>query len=101
MGKRNQGNTKYSVTRTVYKAVKKYDHQQFESFCTSVYKCGWEDGRKSLNAMDSGEIEAAIRGVKGIGEVRVRDIMAAINEKFKEKAESAEKEEGAGNENNY
>lgn len=23
MGKRNQGNTKYSVTRTVYKAVKK------------------------------------------------------------------------------
>ena len=52
MGKRNQGNTKYSVTRTVYKAVKKYDHQQFESFCTSVYKCGygtsWLQSMKSL-----------------------------------------------------
>lgn len=46
MGKRNQGNTKYSVTRTVYKAVKKYDHQQFESFCTSVYKC---DGKTEEN----------------------------------------------------
>ena len=78
MGKRNQGNTKYSVTRTVYKAVKKYDHQQFESFCTSVYKCGWEDGRKSLNAMDSGEIEAAIRGVKGIGEAKIEGLRSYV-----------------------
>ena len=28
---------KYVTTRTVYKAVKKYDHQQFDEFCTRVH----------------------------------------------------------------
>lgn len=43
-------NKRYLVNRAVYKAVKKYDHQQFENFCTDIYKSGWEDGKASVNA---------------------------------------------------
>ena len=67
-------NKRYLVNRAVYKAVKKYDHQQFE------------------NALDVRDIEAVIRSVKGIGEVRIGKIMEAINEKFDENAGSKETE---------
>lgn len=83
MGKKNESN-RYLVNRSTYKAVKKYDHQQFESFCTNVYMHGWEDGRTSVKAVGTSEIEEAIRSVKGIGEVRIGKIMEAINAKFNE-----------------
>ena len=41
-------NKRYLVNRAVYKAVKKYDHQQFENFCADIYKSGWEDGKASV-----------------------------------------------------
>lgn len=83
---------RYLVNRAVYKAVKKYDHQQFENFCTDIYKSGWEDGKASVNALDVKDIEVVIRSVKGIGEVRIGKIMEAINEKFDENAGSKETE---------
>ena len=86
-------NKRYLVNRAVYKAVKKYDHQQFENFCTDIYKSGWEDGKASVNALDVKDIEAVIKSVKGIGEVRIGKIMEAINEKFDENAGSEETEE--------
>lgn len=85
-------NKRYLVNRAVYKAVKKYDHQQFENFCTDIYKGGWEDGKASVNALDVKDIEVVIRSVKGIGEVRIGKIMEAINEKFDENAGSKETE---------
>ncbi len=89
MAKKNKGK-RYLVNRTVYKAVKKYDHQQFEDFCTDVYKSGWEDGKASVNALDVSEIETVIRSIKGIGEVRIGKIMEAINEKFGENTRAEE-----------
>ena len=43
MAKRNIGG--YTTTREVYKTVKKYDHQQFDEFCTRVYTNGFNDGK--------------------------------------------------------
>ena len=31
----------YATTREVYKTVKKYDHQQFNEFCTRIYINGF------------------------------------------------------------
>lgn len=81
---------KYVSTRTVYKAVKKYDHQQFDDFCTRIYLSGYEDGRNSVKALDVKDIETAIKSVKGIGEVRISKIMEAINEKFSKDSGTAE-----------
>lgn len=82
----------YMLRREDYKRVKKMDRQQFENFCTDIYKSGWKDGKASVNALDVKDIEAAIRSVKGIGEVRIGKIMEAINEKFDENAGSEETE---------
>ena len=57
-----------------------------------AFKSGWEDGKASVNALDVKDIEAVIRSVKGIGEVRIGKIMEAINEKFDENAGSEETE---------
>lgn len=59
---------------------------------SDIYKSGWEDGKASVNALDVKDIEAVIRSVKGIGEVRIGKIMEAINEKFDENAGSEETE---------
>ena len=91
MAKKNHEN-RYLVNRSIYKAAKRYDHRQFEDFCTDIYKSGWEDGKSSANVLDVTDIEAVIRSVKGIGEVRIGKIMEAINEKFNENAGSEEAE---------
>ena len=46
MAKRCTGG--YTTTREVYKTVKKYDHQQFDEFCTRIYTNGFNDGKKSV-----------------------------------------------------
>ena len=46
MAKRCMGG--YTTTREVYKTVKKYDHQQFDAFCTRVYTNGFNEGKQSI-----------------------------------------------------
>lgn len=48
---------KYLINRTMYKDIKKFDHQQMENFLTDVYKSGYQD------------VEVALQEVKGIGPV--------------------------------
>ena len=71
---------KYVTTRKVYKAVKKYDHQQFDDFCTRVYMNGYEDGKKAVPGVDVEEILKAVSDVKGVGPALAGKIKAAVND---------------------
>ena len=82
---------KYVTTRKVYKAVKKYDHQQFDDFCTRVYMNGYEDGKKAVPGVDVEEILKAVSDVKGVGPVLAGKIKAAVNDLF-QKSEVKENE---------
>ncbi len=73
---------KYMTTRDQYKAAKKYDHQQFDDFCTSIYHSGYEAGKKAVPGTDIEEVMAAIQTVKGIGEKRLAEIRAAVEKTF-------------------
>lgn len=73
---------KYVTTRKVYKAVKKYDHQQFDDFCTRVYMNGYEDGKKAVPGVDVEEILKAVSDVKGVGPALAGKIKAAVNDLF-------------------
>lgn len=90
----NRGN-EYHTSRKVYKDVKKYDHQQFDDFCTIVYSEGWKDGSKagqaSVPGVDIEDVMTAIRSVKGIGEKRLEQIRTEVEKLFGER-----KEEKAG-----
>lgn len=75
-----------TVTREVYKAVKKYDRQQFDTFCTEVYKSGYEDGYaagfKNCPGVDIGKVYEVIANTKGIGPVKLAEIKASIEAEF-------------------
>lgn len=73
---------KYMVNRSVYKAVKKYDHQQFEQFCSNIYMSGFEDGKNSIKSIDDMRLMEVIEGVKGIGPSLQKRIMDAIEAEF-------------------
>ncbi len=77
-----------NVTREVYKAVKKYDRQQFSDFCMSIYKSGFEDGRDSVPGIDVNKIFQVIAESKGIGPVKLAEIKANIEATFGQKGES-------------
>ena len=82
---------KYVTTRKVYKAVKKYDHQQFDEFCTRVYMNGYEDGKKAVPGVDVEEILKAVSDVRGVGPALAGKIKAAVNDLF-QKSEVKENE---------
>lgn len=74
-----------NVTREVYKAVKKYDRQQFSDFCMSLYTSGFNDGRNSVPGIDVNKIFEVIAGSKGIGPVKLAEIKANIETAFGKK----------------
>lgn len=80
-GRNTIGNKK--MTREDYKAVKKMDRQQFETFCRSLYEQGQQSARE--NGITRDQIREAILSVKGIGQKRAEEIMQAIEQKLGEK----------------
>lgn len=77
----------YETTREVYKAVKKYDHQQFDEFCTRIYTNGFNDGKKSVTEKSAKvftveQLMTVIGEVKGVGPALKGKIKDAIEMNF-------------------
>ena len=90
MGK--QKRSEYLITRARYKAIKAFDHQQMEQFCTDIYKSGYQDGRESVLGVDITAIMKAVENTKGIGTKKLADIRASIEAVFEGAGE--DKKEG-------
>lgn len=86
-------NKKYTSTRAVYKAVKKYDHREFDEFCTSVYKSGYEDGVNSVAGIEIEKAMEVIAGVKGVGPALREKIKTALYEEFAKCSEEEKTDE--------
>lgn len=72
---------KYLINRTMYKDIKKFDHQQMENFLTDVYKSGYQDGEASVTRVELQDVEKALQGVKGIGPIvwnRIKERLAEL-----------------------
>jgi len=94
--------TGYATTREVYKTVKKYDHQQFDEFCTRVYTNGFNDGKKtaaekSAKVFTAEQLMAVIGEVKGVGPALKGKIKDAIEANFGsvENGKETDEQEGA------
>ena len=73
-----QKSKNYILTRDKYKAIKRYDHQQMEMFCCSVYESGMKDG---YDLGQAGAIEAVLQAaakVKGIGPKKLEEIRSHL-----------------------
>ena len=85
------------ITRQQYKNIKKMDHVQMSDFFTRVWQDGFNDGIKAgkknrAAAVKPGDIEKAIAGLKGIGEVKLKAIMQQVYKLYEEAGESDKKE---------
>ena len=77
------------ITREQYKNIKKMDHVQMSVFYTRVWQDGFNDGVKAAKknkaaAVKPVDIEKALQGLKGIGEVKLKAIMQRIYNLYEE-----------------
>lgn len=84
-----------SITREVYKAIKRMDRRQVEEYVSGIYaegkkvgiqegyKTGYEEGVKNISKVISPKIENAIRNTSGIGEKRFHILVNNIVNELK------------------
>ena len=87
--KRNITGKMPEITREIYKSVKKFDRQDFQSFCRDLYGYGFEDGRASVPGVDLTKIYEVIAGTKGIGPKKMEEIKRNIEELYKQEGAGA------------
>ena len=73
---------KYRTTREVYKTAKRYDHKDFDEFCTRIYMSGYRDGRESVPRIDIKEMLETVSNVKGVGPALAGRIREAVETKL-------------------
>lgn len=66
------------LTRDLYKQFKSFDHEKMQAVLIKVYLEGVNSAETSNIDLD--ELRTVIGSVKGIGEKRLDEIMAAIGE---------------------
>ena len=73
---------KFELNRKVYQSVKKMDHNQMNNFMQNMYDSGFKDGQVSVPTLDIGLIKKSLLSVKGIGEKKATDVIAAIEKEI-------------------
>jgi hypothetical protein len=73
---------KFELNRKVYKNIKKMDHNQMTLWAESMYKSGFEDGQASVPRLDISLVKKILLNVKGIGEKKATDVIAAIEKEI-------------------
>lgn len=71
-----------TINRKEYERIKKYDLTQMDTFIQSVYKSGYEDGKKSVPGIDISKISDILLTIKGLGEKRVEAILLALEKEL-------------------
>ena len=85
-----QDNTFPSFTRETYKAVKKMDREQMETFFRNVYNTGKNSNQEAV--VDFSELRKRLSEIKGIGEKRLDIIMETVEAYLMEGAVEDSKE---------
>ena len=86
------GKKKKLINREKYEAIKKMDHTEMSDFFTGVWQSGYDHRKKEEKAENKAAvapevIKEAIKGIKGIGEVKLKIIMDNIYKLYEEKGE--------------
>ena len=68
----------YELNRKMYDKIRKMDHGQMKSFCQGLYTRGFEAGKREAEGLSDEEVKQALLMVKGIGEKKACDIVAAL-----------------------
>ena len=80
--------SKNLISRDKYKEIKRMDHTSMSEFYTKVWQEGFDSGIKANKdekeaAVTPEAIREAVKGIKGIGEVKLNAIMEQIGTLYK------------------
>ena len=75
---------KIELNRKEYLKIKKMDQNQMTLWAESMYKSGFEDGQASVHRLDISLVKKILLTVKGIGEKKAADVIAAIKKETAE-----------------
>ncbi len=75
---------KFELNRKEYLNIKKMDHNQMMSWAKKMYDIGFEDGQASVPSLDLSLVKKILLNVKGIGEKKATDVIAAIEKEITE-----------------
>lgn len=75
----------FLLNRKQYERIRKMDHCQMTLYVESIYKSGYEDGKKDAEGLTESEVRDVILGVKGIGPKKAEDIVKALTDAQKER----------------
>ena len=70
---------KVNITRSVYKDIKRYDHNQMNDFLTRYYINGFNDGLDSAK-IDYDVLREVLLSIKGIGAVKADAVINKLKE---------------------
>ena len=70
---------KVNITRSVYKDIKRYDHNQMNDFLTRYYINGFNDGLDSAK-IDYDVLREVLLSIKGIGVVKADAVINKLKE---------------------
>lgn len=70
------------INRKEYQNIRKMDHNQMNAYLQEIYKNGYTDGVKSVPGIDFENVEKVLLTVKGIGEKKAKDIVAALEKEL-------------------
>lgn len=75
---------RFELNRKDYLNIKKMDHHQMSLWAESMYKSGFQDGKKAADkvALTFEDVQVALSGIKGLGEKRIIAIHEALERKF-------------------
>lgn len=73
----------FELNRKDYLNIKKMDHHQMSLWAESMYKSGFEDGKKAADkgTLTFEDVHEALAGIKGLGEKRISAICEALEKK--------------------
>lgn len=73
----------FELNRKEYLNIKRMDHHQMTLWAESMYKSGFEDGKKAADkgALTFEDVQVALSDIKGLGEKRISAICEALEKK--------------------
>ena len=71
-----------------FRKVRKLGYSQFSAFLNKIYIQAFKDGQKAAEGLGTADVKKAIMSVKGIGEKRAEQIMAALEMKLDEEQDT-------------
>lgn len=73
-----------ALDRATYKKIKSFDRNQMEQFLTDIYANAAEDvAENNTFSLDMDTLRKEIGEIKGVGESRLNEIMAIIEQHLK------------------